>query len=214
MKKYTCRTGTLAVWCVLGVAVMSNAQTAPLEKRFPQLTLEQLSGPARTLAEDIGKVSSIGLTGPYNLMLRSPVMGDRLFELLRYLRWETSMPLRLNELAILIQGRRQTSQVIWYAHDPIAKRAGLSELVIADLREGRRPRTMQPDEEVVYDFCTELSTTHGVSDATWQRTKKMFTDQQIVDLIATSGTYVTVSMLANAGLEPAPGGQMPLPPLP
>ena len=213
MEKHALLAATLAA-CFLCMAVSSHAQTAPAEKRFPQLTLEQLEGPARSLGEDIVKVSSIGLTGPYNVMLRSPVMGDRLFDLLDYLRWKTSLPLRLNELAILIQGRLRTSQVIWYAHDIIGRKAGLSEAVIADLKEGRRPSTMQPDEAVVYDFCTELSTTYGVSDATWQRAKQTFTDQQIVDLIAVSGTYVTISMLLNAGREPAPGGATPLAPLP
>jgi 4-carboxymuconolactone decarboxylase len=191
---------------------MAHAQQPEATKRFPQLTLEQLTDQQRPLAEEIMKVSSIGLAGPYNPMLRSPMMAERLFRLLDYLRFNTSLPRRLNEFAILIQGRLWTSQVEWYAHYPLAIKAGLSEQVAADLKEGRRPRGMQPDEELVYDLCMELSTAHVVSDATFERARELLTDQQIVDLIAVSGTYVTVAMLLNAAEEGAPGGQKPLAP--
>jgi 4-carboxymuconolactone decarboxylase len=181
----------------------------PTTKRFPQLTLEQLNSEQRPLGEDILKVSSVGLSGPYNLLLRSPALGDRMFKLLDYLRFNTSVPRRLNELAILIQARLWTSQVEWYAHYPLAIKAGLAESVVADLKAGRRPANMKPDEAVVYDLCMELSTSHVVSDATFARAKEVFTEQQIVDLIAVSGTYVTVAMLLNAGEEPVPTGQDP-----
>src|SRR5437762_4331354 len=134
--------------------------------RLPQLSLEQLDAPQRALADKILKVSSVGLGGPYNALLRSPELGTRMFALLDYLRFNTSLPRRLNEFAILIQARLWTSQVEWYAHHPLAIKAGLSEAVAADLKLGRRPRTMQRDEAVVYDFCMELSTHHAVSDAT------------------------------------------------
>jgi 4-carboxymuconolactone decarboxylase len=184
-------------------------------KRFPQLALEQLDERQRGLAQEILKVSSVGLSGPYNPMLRSPVMGERLFQLMDYLRFKTSLPKRLNELAILIQARLWTSQVEWYAHHPIALKAGLSESVAAELKEGRRPSAMQPDEAVVYDFCMELCTAHAVSDATFERARSMLGEQQVVDLIAVSGTYVTVAMLLNAAEESVPAGKpAPLQPLP
>ena len=185
---------------------MPAAPAPPATKRFPQLTLDQLNGQARQLGEEIMKVSSVGIAGPYNPMLRSPEMGERLFRLLDYLRFNTSVPRRLNEFAILIQGRLWTSQVEWYAHYPLAIKAGLPESVAADLKAGRRPANMRPDEAAVYDLCMELSTTHQVSDATFARARAQFTDQQIVDLLAVSGTYVTIAMLLNAGQEPAPGG--------
>jgi 4-carboxymuconolactone decarboxylase len=190
-----------------------RAQAADSTKRFPQVKIEELSGQARALAEEINKISSVGLAGPYNPMLRSPLMADRLFRLLDYLRFNTSVPRRLNEFAILIQARLWTSQVEWYAHHPLAIKAGLSEAVAADLKAGRRPSAMQIDEAVVYDLCMELSTDHAVSDATFARARAVLTDQQIVDLIAVSGTYVTVAMLLNAAQEPAPGGQIAIEPL-
>ena len=43
------------------------------EPRFPQLTLDHLSDAQRPLAEQIMKISSTGIGGPYNALLRSPV---------------------------------------------------------------------------------------------------------------------------------------------
>ncbi len=132
------------------------------EPRFPQLTMAQLTDEQRPLGEAIMKISSVGIAGPYNPLLRSPVLGQRMFDLLDYLRWHSSVPLRLNEFAILITGRLWRSQVEWYAHAPLALKAGLSPTIIADLKANKRPAAMQPDEAAVYDFVMELSTRHEV----------------------------------------------------
>jgi len=175
------------------------------EPRFPQLTVEQLNDQQRPLGDQIMKVSSVGIAGPYNLLLRSPVLGQRMFDLLYYLRWSTSVPLRLNEFAILIIARQWRSQVEWFAHAPLAQKAGLSPDVIADLKAKKRPANMQPDEAAVYDFVTELTTNHEVSDETFSRTKQMLGEQQLVDLTTLAGTYISVAMvlaMAEEGLPP------------
>ena len=177
------------------------------EPRFPQLTMAQLTDAQRPLGEAIMKISSVGIAGPYNPMLRSPVFGQRMFDLLDYLRWHSSLPGRLNEFAILITGRLWRSGIEWYAHRPLALKAGLSGDVIADLKANRRPAAMQPDEEAVYDFVMELSTTHAVSDATFARAKSLLGEQQVVDLTAVTGTYVTVAMLLAMAEEGVPPGK-------
>jgi 4-carboxymuconolactone decarboxylase len=197
----------------LGLAICplaGHAQNAEKPKRFPQLTLEQLDPQAKALGEEIMKISSVGLGGPYNPMLRSPVMAERLKRLLDYLRFNTSLPTRLNEFAILIQGRLWTSQVEWYAHYPLALKAGLPASVADDLKANIRPRGMQPDEEVVYDVCMNMSNQHAVSDALFEKAKATLGEQQLVDLIAVSGTYVTVAMLLSLSEESVPAGK-PLP---
>lgn len=207
----------MAKWKYLGVACasallavgatnLSMSQTAR-EKRFPQLTMETLTEQQKPLGEQIMKISSVGLGGPYNPLLRSPVLGQRMFDLLYYLRWNTSMPLRLNEFAILIIGRQWRSQVEWAAHAPLAQKAGLSPEVIADLKAKKRPANMQPDEAAVYDFVTELTTNHEVSEDTFNRAKKLFSEQQIVDLTAVAGTYVNVAMVLAMAEESVPAGR-------
>jgi len=180
--------------------------------RFPEFKMEQLNDQQRPLGEKILKVSSTGtLSGPNNLMLRSPEMGDRLFMLIDYLRFHTSISHRLNEFAILIQARLWTSQVEWRAHYSLALKAGLAQSVADDLAEGKRPASMQPDEAVVYDMCTELSTRHELTDATFQRARAIFTDQQIVDLTTVTGTYELLAMmLKTAADDGVPDGKTAL----
>lgn len=175
--------------------------------RFPQLTTATLTDEQRPLAEQIEKVSSVGIGGPYNLLLRSPVFGQRMFDLLYYLRWNTSLPLSLNEFAILIVGLHWRSQVEWLAHQPIAIKAGLSPDLIAELKSGKRPSRMSAEEAAVYHFCTELTANRKVSDATFAQAKAVFSDQQIVDLTAVAGTYVTIAMLLEMGHQPVPEGR-------
>jgi 4-carboxymuconolactone decarboxylase len=196
--------GTLAM-----VASMSERSVVGKEPRFVQLRMEDLNEQQRPLAEEIMKISSLGIGGPYNALLRSPVMAERMFKLLDYLRFNTSVPRKLNEFAILIVARQWTSQVEWYAHYPLAIKAGLSEAVAADLKAGKRPAAMQPDEAATYDFLIELSTRHEVSDATFNRLRGVLSEQQIVDLVMVSGTYVSVAMLLGAAEQGVPAGKTP-----
>ena len=175
------------------------------EPRFPQLTMEQLSDAQKPLAEQIVKVSSVGLGGPYNPLLRSPVLGQRIFDLFHYLRWETSVPLRLNEFAILIIGRQWRSQVEWFAHAPLAIKAGLSPDIVSGLKANKRPSNMPAEEAAVYDFVMELITQHEVSDETFNRAKALLGEQQLVDLTAVAGTYIAVAMqlaMSEGGVPP------------
>ena len=190
----------------LATTVLSAPATSK-EPRFPQLTMDQLNDQQRPLGERIMKVSSVGIGGPYNPIIRSPVLGQRLYDLFYYLRWQTSVPTRLNEFAILIIGRQWRSQVEWFAHASLAAKAGLSADVIAELKAGNRPSKMTDDEAVVYDFVTELTTTKKVSDATYARAKTIFNDQQIVDLTALAGNYVMVAMILAMAEETVPPGK-------
>jgi 4-carboxymuconolactone decarboxylase len=186
-----------------------NASAAGKPPRFPQLTLDQLSAAQKPVGDQIMKVSSVGIGGPYNSMLRSPKLAQLLFDLFHYLRWETSIPLKLNELAILVIARQWRSQIEWFAHAPIAAKEGLSANIIAELKANQRPSGMAEDEALVYDFVTELTGTHKISDETYARAKALFNDQQIVDLTAVAGNYVMVAMLLAMSEQTVPPGKEP-----
>ena len=192
---------------VLFAVMAIGARVMSKEPRFPQLTMEQLTEAQKPLAEEIMKVSSVGLGGPYNPLLRSPVLGQRMFDLLHYLRWETSVPLKLNEFAILIIARQWRSQVEWFAHAPLAIKAGLSPDIVAELKAGKRPSNMSPVEAAVYDFVTELTSNHAVSDTTFDRAKKLLGEQQVVDLTTVAGTYISIAMLLAMSEESVPPGK-------
>ena len=199
----------IAATTVLGTASVGAADDGP---RFSQLTMEQLSDVQKRVAERILKVSSAGLGGPYSILLRSPDLAERYLNMTDYLRFRTSLPHRLNELAILIEARLWDAQYEWWAHYPIAMRAGLSPAVADDIRDGRRPTTMQPDEEVVYDLCIELLHDRHLTDATFKRAVDLLGEQPTIDLIAVAGFYVMVSSVLIAGRVGIPGGgQPPLP---
>ena len=101
------------------------------------------------------------------------------------------------------------------AHYPLALKAGLPQAVADDLKVGKRPASMQPDEAAVYDLCMDLAKGHVVSDATFKKARELFSDQQIVDLITVSGVYITLAMLSNTAEDATPGGKTPpLQPLP
>jgi len=204
--------GGLLIFALAG-GWLCGAMTTPAavgnEPRFPQLTMDQLNDKQKPLGEQIMKVSSVGLGGPYNPMLRSPVFGQKMFDLLYYLRWQTSVPTKLNEFAILIIGRQWRSQVEWFAHAPLAVKAGLAPEIVADLKANKRPSAMPPEETIVYDFVTELTTKHAVSDDTFNRAKALLGEQQVVDLTAVAGTYITVAMILAMGEESVPADKEP-----
>jgi len=182
-----------------------------MTERLSQIAYDDLPAEVRPLADDILKISSAALGGPYNALLRSPEMGRRCFDHLDYLRFKTSVNKRLNEFAILIQARISNAQFEWWAHEKIARKAGLSDEVMRDLQNCTRPQTMQADERLVYDYCVQLSLNHRVPDALWQEAVDHMGEQAVIDLTVLSGTYVMVSMLLNATQVGIPqGGAAPL----
>ena len=131
-----------------------------------------------------------------------------------YLRQKTSLTRRLNEMAILLEARIWDAQYEWWAHEPLARKAGLSDAIIKDIREGKRPGAMQADEAVVYDLVTELLNKRQLSDDTFSRAKQILGEQQVVDLVAVAGFYVMVSAVVIAGRVAIPdGAPAPMPEL-
>ena len=177
-----------------------------MNERLAQITYESLPTSVKPLADDILKVSSAALGGPYNALLRSPDMARRCFDFLDYLRFRTSVNKRLNEFAILIQARISNAQYEWWAHEIIARKAGLSDAIMKDLQNCKRPAAMQDDERLVYDYCIQLSLNHRVPDSLWQEAVEKMGEQAVIDLTVLSGTYVMVSMLLNATQVGIPGG--------
>jgi 4-carboxymuconolactone decarboxylase len=212
---------TLCMTAAICAALITPAFAKPAlaEERFPRLAPEQMTPEQKALAAAIqggpraavpGRDNSIG--GPFNPWLRSPAIGDKLQQLGTQLRFHSSIPAALNEFAILITAREWSSQYEWYAHHRLALAAGLPAAVAADLAQGRRPAGMSEDQRLVYEFCTELHRTRFVSDATFAAAKQRFGEQGVIDLIAVSGYYVTVSMTLNAARVGLPDGVAP--PLP
>ena len=201
---------------VLFVACAMLSQTAPARAddppRFPTRTMEQLNPEQKAVAEGVLKQSSAGLGGPYAMLINSPELLKRYLLMTEYLRQKTSLPKHLNEMAILLEARIWDAQYEWWAHEPLARKAGLSDAIINEIRDGKRPASLKPDEAVVYDFVTELLYKRQLSDETFARAKQVLGEQQVVDLAAVTGFYVMVSAVIAAGRVGIPNGDpAPLP---
>jgi 4-carboxymuconolactone decarboxylase len=177
--------------------------------RFAPLTWEQLNPAQRTMAEHLLAGERGGLNGPFNVLLRSPEMGDLAQQFGAAVRFHSSMPKKLNELAIIVTGRYFTSQYEFQAHHRAALQASLSPAIADAVAQGKRPAGMDKDEAAVFDFCWELLTTKQVSDKTFNTAKDAFGERGIVDLIGVMGWYSTVSMALNVDRYPLPDGQKP-----
>jgi 4-carboxymuconolactone decarboxylase len=153
-----------------------------------------------------GRMSS---AGPNIVLLRSPDLMSRTQKVGEYLRYNSSLPPRLNEFAILITARQWDAQVEWIAHHPLALKAGLNPRVAAELALGKRPTSMKDDEAVIYQFCKELHETKKVSDPTFKAMADQFGERGVVDLIALTGYYTMLAMVLNVAQQPLADGAPP-----
>lgn len=132
-----------------------------------------------------------------------------------YLRYRSSLGLKLSELAILVTARHWSQQVEWAIHAPIAAREGITGGIIDAIAAGRRPQSLAEDERIVYDFCTELHQNKTVCDATWHEAVQRFGEQGAIDLVGINGYYAFLSMVMNAARTTVPASSAPpLKPLP
>ena len=183
--------------------------------RFAPLTYAEMTAPQKKMFENLISGERRGASGPFNVLLRSPEMGDLAQQFGASMRYHSSIPPKLNELAIILTARHWTSHYEWYAHRRAAATNGLNESIIQAIATGKRPTGMDADEETVYNFVSELLSTKQVSDKTFEATKAKFGERGVVDLIGVSGYYQVVSMLLNTDKYPLPDGVQPeLKPLP
>jgi 4-carboxymuconolactone decarboxylase len=173
--------------------------------RFKPLTYEEMTPEQRTMTDNILAGERGSMHGPYNVMLRSPDMGDLAQKFGAHIRFHSSLSKKLNELAILMTARAWNSPFVWYAHRKFGIAAGLNAKTVDMLAAGQRP-ALVPDETAIYDFCGELLGTRRVTDATFQIAKERFGERGIVDLIGVMGYYQLVSMLLNVDCYPLPDG--------
>jgi 4-carboxymuconolactone decarboxylase len=150
--------------------------------------------------------------GPVLLWLHSPELASRAQSLGAFLRWGTVLEPRLSELAILVTARHTTCHYIWFNHVGLALENGLSRDVVDAIRERRTPDFEREDEAVVYDFATEVLTTHRISDATLERVKRLFGERGAIEIGSIIGHYQHGAItLAIAELELPDGSRACLP---
>ena len=198
----------------LSAPVFAQAKPDPAKiqlrgDRFAPLKYESMTPEQQAMVNHLLSGERGGTNGPFNVMLRNPQWGDLAQAFGGQLRFHSSLTPRLSELAILITARIWTAQYEWSAHKAQALKGGLNPAIIDAVAEGKRPPSMQPDEEAVYTFTMELLNAHQVSDATFNMAKERLTEKGVVDLMGLTGYYQIVSMLLNVDRYPMPEGAKP-----
>ena len=184
------------------------AVTMPLmaQDRMPPIPPEKQTPEQRKAGEAFRANRKQDVFGPFVPLLRSPEVMLRAMAMGDYLRYRTVFPTKLNEFIILITARQFTQQYEWYVHYPIALKEGLSRDVADAIADGRRPTALSADEEVIYDFCTELLRNYSVSDPTYARAVARFGEQGTVEMVGVIAYYTFQSMVLNTARTPVPTG--------
>jgi 4-carboxymuconolactone decarboxylase len=186
------------------------------EQRFAPLKEEQLSPEQKAWVETIVPPprNARFTNPPYRAYVRNVELAQRLTPLSDYLRWNTSLPARLSEMAIILTAREWSSQYEWAAHYPLAMKGGLDPSVADDIAHGRKPSKMKDDEKALYQLVTELYRNKAVSDSTYADALKHFSERGIMDVIGIIGYYDLVSMtLITMQAQPRDNSVPPLPAL-
>jgi 4-carboxymuconolactone decarboxylase len=178
--------------------------------RFKPLSWENMSPEQRDMTRAVLGGKRGDMQGPYNVLLHSPEVGQLAQQFGAHTRFNSSLPLALNELAILLVARDWTAQFVWWAHRRIAEEAGLSIELIESIASQRSPPNNLGDEvEATYHFCKELIQNRTVSDDRFEKVRVLFAERGVVDLMATMSYYTLVCMSLNVDGYPLPDGVSP-----
>ena len=184
-------------------------------ERMGDIAPEKMTEAQKKVAAEIAGGPRGAVRGPFQVLLRSPALCAAAQRMGSYLRFECALDRRMIELATILIARSWSQQYEWYGHSVDAVKAGLKPETVAAVAEGRRPRELPEDEEIVYDFVTELLATKGVSDATYARAVGKFGEQGVVDITGMVGYYTLLAAQMNVARTARPDGKPePLPSLP
>jgi len=176
---------------------MSPKRLAP---RLAVIDEANMNDAQRTLLDSLRagpRGASITPRGPFAVWMHAPEFGELAQRLGAHCRYKTALPPRLSEFAILCTARLWRAQYEWFAHAPMAEKAGVKPKTIENLRLGRAPKSAPNDERVIYAFVKELYKTRRVSDRMYRRLQSLLGDGAIVELVGILGYYALISMTLN-----------------
>jgi 4-carboxymuconolactone decarboxylase len=199
-----------AVCAMFSILLFAGA-AASGQDRMPPIPKEKLTAAQQKAADELtaGPRGTTGLAGPFVPLLRSPEFMSRLQKTGEYLRFQNAIGPQLVEFVILLTARQWTQQYEYDAHTPLAIKAGIKPEVVAAITDGRRPAGMTEEQDIAYDFCSELRQNQGVSDATYQRAVSRFGERGVVDMTGLVGYYTTLAMIMNVARTPLSPGKTP-----
>src|SRR6202042_2882377 len=194
-------------------AVAPSVRSEEITRFFP-MKADQLNPEQKKWADLISAPprNAKFVNPPYRAYIYNPDLANRLTAMSEYLRWNTSLPPRLSELAILITARQWTAQYEWFAHYPLALKGGLDPKVADAIAAGNHPDNMRDDEAALYDLAMALYRNKKVTDPVYQAALDKFGERGIMDIIGIIGYYDITSMTLITMQAGAPNDSVP--PLP
>lgn len=177
--------------------------------RFKPLQYDQMTPEQKTMVDHLLAGERGGVRGPFNVLLRSPEVGDLGAEFGGAMRFRTGLPGNVREVIIIMTGRYWMAQYEWNAHKAAALQNGVNPAIVDAIATGKRPAGMPLEMEIAYNLIDELLTSHQVTDATFKAAKDKYGERGVVDMIGLSGWYGLVSMLLNVDRYPMPEGVPP-----
>jgi 4-carboxymuconolactone decarboxylase len=175
--------------------------------RLPDLDPEKFSPEQRKVHEAVLAGPRGKVVGPIKVWLKNAGLAEHAQALGAYCRFNSSLPPRLSELAIIVTGAFWKANYEWFAHAPLAIKAGIDPAAVEAIRRNATPTFTRADEQAIYDFARELLTTRRVSAATFARAQKELGEVSVIDLVGIIGYYGLVSVTLNAFELPLPAGE-------
>ena len=177
--------------------------------RLTEISDEQMTAPQRALRDAIysgPRGIRKKLTGPFQIWLNAPDLGQFAQALGAHCRYNTSLSPRQSETAILATAQLWKAQYEWHAHAPMAEKAGIKPKTVRDIQAGRTPVSAAKDERAIVEFVRELYKTRRVSDRTYKRVHGFLGDAGTVELVGICGYYAMISMTLNTFRAELPEG--------
>src|SRR6202035_2166413 len=201
---------TLAGTSLLGLGLPGNAEAVETaQDRMPPIPPEKLTDVQKKAMEEVIAGPRGSFVGPFVPLLRSPDLMSRLQKVGEYLRFNTKLGPNISEFIILLIARQWTQQFEWFSHEALAVKAGIKAETIKAIADGQRPAEMTPDEEMVYEYVTELRLHQSVSDPVYALVVNRFGEQGVIDITGLCGYYTLLGMLMNVARTPLPPGKTP-----
>jgi 4-carboxymuconolactone decarboxylase len=174
--------------------------------RYREISAAEMTPAQKEVRDEIvaGRRGRFG--GPFEILIRAPEVCRHLQRLGEYLRWDSSLPLALSELAICLTARHLRVNLEWHAHAPLAVEAGVPAAAIEAIRTGAMPNFTDADQTLVHRAVTELIDTKRLSDATFAEAISRFGEQGVVELGTIVGYYTAIGNALNAFQVPLPTG--------
>jgi 4-carboxymuconolactone decarboxylase len=185
-----------------GSALVNPPTARACTDRMPEIPAVRQTEAQKKASAEFYAGRKVAVFGPFVPLLRSPEVMLRAKAMGDYLRYQSSLPPKLNELTILLTARAWTQNVEWAIHQPIALKAGLAPELVAAVAEGRRPPKLDADEQLVLDFVNELLHNQAVSDFTYAAAVRRFGEQGVIDLTSVCGYYTFLAMVLNVARTP------------